>query len=406
MKITRIELRNFRNYDYLILEPHPGINLFFGPNGSGKTNLLEAIHYCALGKSHRISRDENAVLTGEKVASCGIRVQGRLARADLQVRLQPGEAVKKIVYVDQVRVKRFSEMMGKLRCVIFSPEDLSMVRGGPSLRRRFLDMMISQVNPGYFIALQQYRVAMEQRNAILRDTKLRGGTPSGMILDFESAMAENAAVILPERQRQVHALSENCRNIYRRVSGQENEDFLISYHSGLRHPDDAVEEMKSQLLASREDDLRSGLSSVGPHRDDLYLTLNRKDVKLYASQGQIRTAALSMKLAQLQVLKTFGGESPVLLLDDVMSELDQHRRTHLLEEIEDTQTFITFTDETDLENPNVHRSYFVFSENGLAQMTLRNPGILPSSVPLSEPDFFLSENADESFPAERESDIT
>ena len=267
-------------------------------------------------------------------------------------------------------------------------------------------MMISQVNPGYFIALQQYRVAMEQRNAILRDTKLRGGTPSGMILDFESAMAENAAVILPERQRQVHALSENCRNIYRRVSGQENEDFLISYHSGLRHPDDAVEEMKSQLLASREDDLRSGLSSVGPHRDDLYLTLNRKDVKLYASQGQIRTSALSMKLAQLQVLKTFGGESPVLLLDDVMSELDQHRRTHLLEEIENTQTFITFTDETDLENPNVHRSYFVFSENGLAHMTLRNPGILPSSVPLSEPNFFLSENADESFPAERESDIT
>lgn len=384
MVIDRIELNHYRNYEHLELEPHPGINLFFGQNGSGKTNLLEAIHYCALGKSHRLTQDAHAVMAGEKAGSASISVRGKWTRNQIDIRLQPGEQAMKSVWIDHKKVKKLSEMMGVLRLVIFSPEDLDLIKEGPAVRRRFMDMMISQISRSYFIALQQYRLAMEQRNAILRNSRLQMLPIDPMIVDFEAAMAEHAAVIDRERRKYTEMISDNCREIYQEISGHPGELFQTSYHGFMR---DAKDDYGKMLAESREEDLRQGLTGIGPHRDDLHLTLNRKSMKLFASQGQMRTAALSLKMSQLRILTRVCGESPVLLLDDVMSELDLNRRMNLLREIGEAQTFITFSDEGDLDQAQPHRTYRVFSEDGKAAVKEQQAGPESGAVPLREPDF-------------------
>lgn len=387
MIIEQIQLRHFRNYEDLTLEPHEGINIFFGQNGSGKTNLLEAIHYCALGKSHRVNQDAHAVMIGETAASCSIRVRGSLTRNEVSIRLQPGDLSVKSVWIDQKKVHRLSEMMGVFRCVIFSPEDLALIKDGPSVRRKFLDMMISQVSRPYFIALQQYRVAMEQRNAILRDARINQHAISPMIADFERAMAEHASLILRERIRYTDSLKNESRRLYQEISGQKNEIFQVSYHGFLK-PEEDVDTFLQMLESSREDDLRQGVTTVGPHRDDLNLKLNQKGMKMFASQGQIRTAALSLKLSQLRVLAESTGDQPVLLLDDVMSELDLNRRMNLLREIGNTQTFITCSDESDLDECQNHRTYAVRNTDGKATLSEKQTGPVSEKISVSEePDF-------------------
>ncbi len=389
MVIEKIELNFFRNYQQLSFAPHEGINLFFGKNGSGKTNLLEAVHYCALGKSHRVSQDAPVIFAGEKAGSCTVSVRGKWSRNEVCVRLQPGEAGGKSVSVDGKRVKKLSEMMGVLRCVIFSPEDLDLIKEGPAVRRRFLDMMISQISRSYFIALQQYRTAMEQRNAILRNSRLNDTAPDQMIADFEAAMAEHAMIIYQERKRISAMMKEQGLRIYREISGKENEVFQLQYSGFLKNENESSEQFIRMLKESREDDQKQGATSVGPHRDDLHLYLNRKSMKMYASQGQMRTAALTLKLAQLRILTEVSGESPVLLLDDVMSELDLNRRMNLLREIGSVQTFITFSDEGDLDGSQSYRTYAVSSEEGKAFIREIKSGPEIVKAILKEPDFTL-----------------
>ena len=387
MIIEKLTLRNFRNYEETVLTPHEGVNLFFGANGSGKTNLLEAIHYCALGKSHRITGDQSAVRIGESFAVCSVSVRSGGVKRELSVRLVPNEAAKKVILLDQKQIRRFSDMMGCLQCVIFSPEDLGLIREGPSVRRRYLDMMISQVNRGYFIALQQYRAGLEQRNAVLKNMRADPRQNAGLLEVFEQAMAGPAAVIVEERKRVVEMLSSLAAETYRGISGREEEAFQASYHSAFRESENVQEDFIRVMRENREEDLRLGVTSAGPHRDDLNLSLNRKNMKVYASQGQIRTAALSLKLAQMKALRQMSGEPPVLLLDDVMSELDRERRMRLVREISDYQTFITCTDESDLELESDRRIYHVSSEEGKARLELTNPGVEEEKPVLREPDF-------------------
>ena len=387
MIIEKLTLRNFRNYEETVLTPHEGVNLFFGANGSGKTNLLEAIHYCALGKSHRITGDQSAVRIGESFAVCGVDVRSGGVKREISVRLVPNEATKKVILLDQKQIKRFSDMMGCLQCVIFSPEDLGLIREGPSVRRRYLDMMISQVNRGYFIALQQYRSGLEQRNALLKNMRGNPRPNFGLLEVFEQAMAGPAEVIVQERIRVVELLSKLAAETYRAISGREEEEFQAGYHSAFRESGNVQEDFVRIMKENREEDLRLGITSAGPHRDDLNLSLNKKNMKVYASQGQIRTAALSLKLSQMKALRQMSGEPPVLLLDDVMSELDKERRMRLVKEISDYQTFITCTDETDLELESDKRIYYVSSINGKAQLELTNPGFEEEKPILKEPDF-------------------
>ena len=368
MQIEELKLKNFRNYRELTLCPHPGVNLFFGRNGSGKTNLLEAVHYCSLGRSHRITNDANVVKSGEAFALSSVSIQNMLGKREIDVRFHPDEIQKKTILIDQKKITRFSDMMGCLRCVIFSPEDLGLIKEGPSLRRRYLDMMISQINRGYFIALQQYRTGMDQRNAVIRNLRTNGTGNLSILSAFEETMAEPAAVIIRERRKIISLLSEIAADTYQRIS-DTSEIFRITYHSSVKEENDIAETLCRLFRENREDDIRMGFTSVGPHRDDLVLTLNKNQMKQFASQGQIRTAALSMKLSQMKILRDLSGEEPVLLLDDVMSELDRKRRACLIGEISSFQTFITCTDRDDVDCDKVDRVWKVSADSGEACVT-------------------------------------
>ena len=367
MLIEELKLKNFRNYSELTLHPHPGVNLYFGRNGSGKTNLLEAIHYCSLGRSHRISNDANAVKNGEAFALSSVSIRNSLGQREIAVRFHPDETQKKSILLDGKKIAKFSDMMGCLRCVIFSPEDLGLIKEGPSLRRRYLDMMISQINRGYFIALQQYRTCMDQRNALIRNLRANSYADTSMLSAFEETMAAPAAVIIRERRRIVSLLSECARETYQRVSDTD-EIFRLAYHSSVKEETEIEEVLCRLFRENREDDIRMGFTSVGPHRDDLILTLNKNQMKQFASQGQIRTAALSMKLSQMQILRNQSGEEPVLLLDDVMSELDRKRRACLIGEISSFQTFITCADRDDVDCEKVDKMWMVSADAGEAKV--------------------------------------
>ena len=359
MIIDTLKLKDFRNYEALEITPHPGVNLLFGQNGSGKTNLLEAVHYCALGRSHRTSQDKEVVRKGTEAAVVGVTVRKADGRHDTAVKLTPNEMRKKQVYLDGKRAARLSDMMGRLQCVIFSPEDLMLVKDGPSVRRRFLDMMLSQLSTAYFVALQQYQKAMEQRNALLRDVRKGARLDRAMVEAFEQGMAAPCEVIIKERRKMLDILSDLTAQKYRQISGRPGEQFRMQYECCLANDENIAARIFEGLVASRSDDVYRGSSGFGIHREDIALTLMDRDMKLFASQGQIRTAALSIKLAQLEVFKNVTGEAPVLLLDDVMSELDMTRRTRLLDEISGVQTFITCTDASDLEGSLEKRSYQV-----------------------------------------------
>ena len=207
MRITELKLKNFRNYEDLELRPDPGVNLFFGRNGSGKTNLLEAVHYAALGRSHRISSDANVVRYGEDAALSTVGIETALGQREITVRFHPGEAQKKEILIDGKNIRRFSDMMGCLRCVIFSPEDLGLIREGPSVRRRYLDMMISQIDRGYFIALQQFKAGMEQRNAVIRNIRMNASGDLSMLSAFEETMAPPAATVRAPMSQTAGAMS-------------------------------------------------------------------------------------------------------------------------------------------------------------------------------------------------------
>ena len=347
MRIKTLKLKQFRNYDALELTLDPGVNLFFGPNGSGKTNLLEAVHYCALGRSHRTAQDREVIARDREMGACGVSIQRRDGVHDVAVKLLCTGEKRKQVFLDGKRIPRLAQMMGMLQCVIFSPEDLLLVKDGPAARRRFLDMLLSQLSTQYFLALQGYQQALRQRNALLRQFR-QGPVPAAAFLPWEEAMARAAAVIIPQRRACCQRLSQEAQTRYQSISGREQERFALTYQGCLDPSAEIIPAVMARLEQLRGEDIRRGGTSFGPHREDLLLTIQQKDMRLFASQGQMRTAALAMKLSELSVFRQLSGEAPVLLLDDVMSELDLNRRTRLLDEIRGVQTLITCTDESDL----------------------------------------------------------
>lgn len=375
MLIESLKLRDYRNYRDLTITPHPGVNILFGQNGSGKTNLLEAIHYCALGRSHRTSQDREVVRKGAEMSAVGVQLRKNDIRMDVVVKLAPFEGKKKHIFIDKKKASRISDLMGRVQCVIFSPEDLMIVKEGPSVRRRFLDMMISQISTAYFVALQQYQKALEQRNAMLKDCKRGGRCDMGMLEAFEYGMAAPCDIIVPMRRKYVQMLAEIAEEKYNAISGREGERFSMAYDCCVEQEEQVSEQVVEMLRKTRQDDMMRGTTSFGVHREDIILQLSGRDMKVFASQGQIRTAALSMKLSQLEIFRKESGEAPILLLDDVMSELDMTRRTRLLEEIDGVQTFITCTDESDLEGCLDKRSYRVHMDSeGFASIAETSAG--------------------------------
>lgn len=362
MVIETLRLKDFRNYDELRLEPSPNINLLYGQNGSGKTNIIEAIHYCSLGKSHRTNQDRDVLRNNTFAAACGVTLSKKTGREEIAIKLTPGEVRKKNVFLDRKKMQKISSLMGHMQCVIFSPEDLMLIKEGPGIRRKYIDMMISQVEPLYFIELQKYVKALEQRNAILKECRKYGVQEDDMMESFEIQMASSSSYIISKRVEMVEKVNQSANELYNIISGRDNEIFSMIYSSCIRNYDEIEieKEIRDTLKNNRKEDIYKGITTFGIHREDLKLLLNGREMKISASQGQIRTAALSMKLAQIDLFKNETEENPILLLDDVMSELDMGRRVRLIERIKEIQTFITCTDESDIEFKIRPTTFFVY----------------------------------------------
>lgn len=327
MHLTDIELENFRNYADVRIQPEPGMNVLFGRNAQGKTNILEAIHICCLGKSHRGAHDQELVRRGQKSARIWLRVHRKDSPRTIEVLLQGG---KKRVSVSGVPIKRMAELMGHINCVLFSPEDLSLVKGGPGTRRRFLDTSLCQLRPRYYSALASYNHALAQRNALLRSAR----HDPAMLDVFEQALAEHGQVVVTQRAEFVRQLQQAAPAIHAELSGGEA---LALQYKGSGQTQD---ELLDALLAAREDDLRRQSTSVGPHRHDIQISIDALDARQYGSQGQQRTAALALKLGGAKRMEAETGEKPIILLDDVLSELDCPRQ-HALMSLVSGQVLIT-----------------------------------------------------------------
>ena len=348
MYFTSLRLKNFRNYQELSLNPVRGITVLYGANGSGKTNLLEAMHLLSVGRSHRTAVDREMIAEGQSVAFIHGETQRLDGKHDLEVRLYPLVKPQKRVLLYGKPAERITDMMGHATTVMFGPEDLRIVRDGPAARRRFIDMQLSQIRPSYLKALKRYLSALESRNALLK--ALRCG-PDGDLdaqLDVWDEQLAGAAVYVVEPRRWfLGELAENATAQYAAIAENPDETFEIRYVGPLATTETPYRQMLEGLKRTRAEDKMRMYTSYGPHRDDLAMLLCGKELRAFGSQGQLRTAVLSMKLGEIQLIENEMGEKPTLLLDDVFSELDAKRRNALLQSTRGVQTFLTCTDRAD-----------------------------------------------------------
>lgn len=341
MRWKQLRLQNFRCYSDVTLRPPSGVTVLVGPNGAGKTNLLEAITLCCIGKSHRTAFDREMIKTGTSSAAVQLSVERNDGTHDIGIRLFDEAHKRKAIFINGKAAARTADLIGHASCVTFSPEDLTLIKDGPSERRRYLDMLLSQESHSYFLSLSQYSNALKQRNILLKNG------PLNTLDAWDEQLAVSAVKVIEHRRAAVQFLREACTRHYKGVSGIDSEFFDIRYISCLDNESDICQGMLNGLKTARAEDLRRETTTFGPHRDDLELSLCCFPIKTYASQGQMRTAALAMKLAAFDYLENSLGEPPLLLLDDVLSELDINRRKRLITRISRAQALLTCTDRTD-----------------------------------------------------------
>lgn len=344
MLVTGIRLYSYRSYDELRFDPGPKLNVIVGANAAGKTNVLEAVYLCAIGRSFRTRRDQELISMAANGAYVGIELENRGGRRKVEFKFRRD---RKQVLIDGEPVRRIGELMGVLNAVLFSPEDLALVKDSPEERRRFMDMELCQLRPAFFYRLQQYNSALKQRSALLRSALETGVAPDPGYLDmWDDRLTELGGDIMLIRREFMDELSTLARDINRRITGGREELFTF-YKPNVPFPDgdrgDVRTALSAALYNARGEDIRRGYTTRGPHRDDVGILLDGLDVRTFGSQGQQRTAALSMKLSELALMRSEKGESPVLLLDDVLSELDGDRQRELLSSAFDCQCFLTTT---------------------------------------------------------------
>ena len=352
MKINKIYAVNFRNYGACNLDFSSMINVFYGQNAQGKTNILEAIFYSAFGMSHRTFTEEDLLKLGCKEMAVGVEYDSFSGLHEIKIKkFQQLGRNKKEIFLDGAKVKP-KEHYGSLNAVMFSPEDLQLVKGEPSLRRRFFDMQIAQTDPIYYDLLVKYNRVVQQRNKLLKEIRDNEGS-STQLQPWNKEFIALATAIAKKRQLALEKLKVIAGEIYASITGNK-EILTIKYelkanNGELLYPENDFEDWEifyTQKLAERERiDILRGNTGIGPHRDDIVLLLNDMSLKSFGSQGQQRSGALALKLSQLEYVRREIGEFPILLLDDVMSELDHSRRAQLLMFIDGkVQTFITVND--------------------------------------------------------------
>ena len=340
MWIKNIKIKNFRNYEKEEINLEKNINIFYGENAQGKTNIIEAIFLCSLGKSFRAKKDLEMIKLNKENAI--VEIEYEKSDRDGKIKIELNN--KKNIYLNGIKIKKLSELLGNINVVIFTPDDINILKGGPQNRRRFLDIMISQLRPNYMHILNLYLKTIEQRNKYLRQIKEQNADEK-LLEIWDEKLAEYAIKICEYREEFLNKIINKIKNIHNNITNGK-EEIELEYITECKNKENYLKLLKER----KKLDIIKGFTTKGVHRDDFVIYINKKEINIYGSQGQNRTAMLSLKLAELQVIYDEIGEYPILLLDDFMSELDKNRRKNFLENIKDTQVIITGTEKLDIEN--------------------------------------------------------
>lgn len=340
MIVKNIKLTNFRNYDNLDLELNSGINIFYGNNAQGKTNIIEAIFISSIGKSFRTNKDNELIKFGKDNAIIDVDYVNSDRKGNIAVYINE----KKRVKINDIPARRLSEILGKIYVVLFTPDDINILKGSPSNRRKFLNIMISQVRPLYMFALSEYVQTMNQRNSYLKQIKFENKAED-MLDIWDMKLAELGMKIYLYRKEFIDKISNKLQDVHSKITNN-NEKIDIKYIFECKDKEEYYEKLRKY----RKSDIQKGSTGFGVHRDDFCISINDQLISAYGSQGQHRTAILSLKISELQIIYDEVGESPILLLDDFMSELDSERRVNLLENINNNQVIITCTDKSFFED--------------------------------------------------------
>lgn len=334
MIIKSLELNHFRNYDELRLSFDAGTNILYGNNAQGKTNILESIFLSATTKSHKGSKDKDIIQFGHEEAHIRsvIEKEGLEQRIDMHLR----SSKTKGIAIDGSKIKKAAELLGLLNVVFFSPEDLSIIKSGPAERRHFIDMELCQLDSFYLYNLNHYNKIVNQRNSLLKDLYVNPDLKDTLSI-WDSQLLSYGSKVIERRKLFIEQINEIIGDIHKHLSGGR-EILRIVYE-----PNVEIEDYEMKMKSRQEVDIRLKQTTVGPHRDDFSFMAQDIDFRKFGSQGQQRTAALSLKLSEIELVKKITGDTPVLLLDDVLSELDSNRQNYLLNYIKDIQTIITCT---------------------------------------------------------------
>lgn len=334
MIVKSLELSHFRNYDTLNIDFEEGVNIFYGNNAQGKTNILEAIYLSGTTKSHKGSKDKEMIQFEKEEAHIRIFIEKRQKKFQIDMHLKKNRS--KGIAVNRIPIKKASELFGILNIVFFSPEDLNIIKNGPSERRRFMDMELCQLDKIYLNDLAKYNKILAQRNKLLKDINFRPDLKDTLFA-WNLQLINYGKRIIKRRREFIKQLNEIVKGIHHSISGG-TEEMILQYEPNTE--EDCFEEELNRVC---EKELKLGQTMAGPHRDDISFYGNGVDIRKFGSQGQQRTLALSLKLSEIELVKQVTKDSPILLLDDVLSELDSSRQNYLLNQIGNTQTMITCT---------------------------------------------------------------
>lgn len=334
MIVKALKLKNYRNYELLDLTFDSGINIFYGDNAQGKTNILEALYLSGTTKSHRGTKDKNLIQFGFEEAHLETIIEKN--KIDFQIDMHLKKNSSKGIAINKIPIRKASELFGIIHFVFFSPEDLNIIKEGPAGRRRFIDLELSQLDKIYLSNLSNYYRVVNQRNSLLKELYDREELIDTLDI-WDIHLADYGKKVIESRKKFIEQVNEIISKIHYRLTGGK-ESLSLSYESSSGELS-----MEQAIKKYREKDIKLKSTSVGPHRDDLCFWIENVDIRKFGSQGQQRTAALSLKLSEIELVKVMINDTPVLLLDDVLSELDKHRQNYLLDSIHDIQTVITCT---------------------------------------------------------------
>ena len=354
MRIKSLKLKNFRNYDLLSLEFDHATNIFYGDNAQGKTNILEAIYLSGTTKSHRGTKDRDMIQFGHDESHIETVIEKNNVEFKIDMHLKKNSP--KGIAINKMPIRKASELFGVIHLVFFSPEDLNIIKNGPAERRRFVDLELAQLDKLYLSDLANYNRIINQRNRLLKDIYNREDLISTLEI-WDMQLAHYGKKVIERREKFIGEINEIIKNVHGKLTDGK-EHLVLSYEKS-----NGEIELMDAILKNRERDIRMKSTSIGPHRDDICFRVGDLDIRKFGSQGQQRTAALSLKLSEIELVKMLIKDTPVLLLDDVLSELDKNRQHSLLDTIKNIQTIITCTGVDDFVNQRfaVNKVFYVNS---------------------------------------------